>query len=79
MSSSPQGEKDKSSNYSLDRDIPRASPSYEDEDEAHRGVRKVEAIHRVFGRYSKWALFIRYASPSPSSLTPSKAKRPKLP
>ncbi|KAJ8689327.1 hypothetical protein PTI98_013359 [Pleurotus ostreatus] len=58
MSSSPQGEKDKSSNYSLDRDIPRTSPSYEDEDEAHRGVRKVEAIHRVFGRYSKWALFI---------------------
>ncbi|KAF9489910.1 drug:h+ antiporter [Pleurotus eryngii] len=58
MSSSPQGEKDKSSNYSLDRDIPPASLSYDGEDEAHRGVHKVEAIHRVFGRYSKWALFI---------------------
>ncbi|RXW16248.1 hypothetical protein EST38_g9606 [Candolleomyces aberdarensis] len=29
-----------------------------DEDLAHEGVRTVEATHKVFGKYSKWALFI---------------------
>lgn len=28
---------------------------------AHAGVKKVEATHKVFGKYSKWMLFIRYA------------------
>lgn len=27
--------------------------------EGHKGVTTVEATHRVFGKYSKWALFIR--------------------
>lgn len=28
------------------------------EEVAHVGVRKVEATHKVYGKYSKWALFI---------------------
>ena len=31
-----------------------------DEDLAHEGVKTVEATHKVFGKYSKWFLFIRY-------------------
>jgi hypothetical protein len=31
-----------------------------DEDLAHEGVRTVEATHKVFGKYSKWFLFLRY-------------------
>ena len=29
------------------------------EAEAHEGVLAIEATHQVFGKYSKWALFIR--------------------
>lgn len=28
------------------------------ETDAHLGVKKVEATHRVYGKYSKWVLFI---------------------
>jgi hypothetical protein len=27
--------------------------------EAHQGVKLVEATHKVWGKYSRWALFIR--------------------
>lgn len=29
------------------------------EEDAHVGVKKVEAAEKVYGRYSKWFLFIR--------------------
>lgn len=32
------------------------------EDAAHYGVQAVEASHKVYGKYSKWILFIRYFS-----------------
>ena len=28
------------------------------ETDAHLGVKKVEATHKVYGKYSKWVLFI---------------------
>lgn len=30
-------------------------------DVAHIGVKTVEATHKVYGKYSKWFLFVRYA------------------
>lgn len=36
------------------------NPRDETLDPGHEGVKAVEATHRVFGKYSKWALFIRY-------------------
>lgn len=30
---------------------------------AHKGVKLVEATHKVYGKYSKWFLFIGYACP----------------
>jgi hypothetical protein len=30
------------------------------EQDAHAGVKKVEAAQRVYGRYSRWCLFIGY-------------------
>jgi hypothetical protein len=44
------------------------------EEDAHAGVKKVEAAQRVYGRYSRWCLFIGYVqlttaqAPSPNSL-----------
>lgn len=36
--------------------------SLDESDSAHLGVKTVEATHKVYGKYSKWALFIRYDS-----------------
>ena len=61
--------------YGFDREheslVPRRSPSRHSIDsrtaqevdreiDAHVGVQKVEAAGRVYGRYSKWILFISY-------------------
>lgn len=37
--------------------VPVLRVSSRDEIEAHAGVAVVKATHRVYGRYSKWALF----------------------
>jgi hypothetical protein len=34
--------------------------SADDVSTAHLGVKTVEATHKVYGKYSKWALFIGY-------------------
>ena len=34
------------------------------EEDAHLGVKAVEAAERVYGRYSKWFLFIGYVATS---------------
>jgi len=39
------------------RETPDLAPA-DDDHIAHLGVRTVEATHKVYGRYSKWALFI---------------------
>ena len=43
---------------------PRIAPELiqeiEAEEDAHVGVKKVEAAEKVYGRYSKWFLFIGY-------------------
>ncbi|KAI6000943.1 hypothetical protein EDC04DRAFT_2791361 [Pisolithus marmoratus] len=39
------------------------------EEEAHVGARKVEAALQVYGRYSRWGLFARYASTTSAYLT----------
>lgn len=38
----------------------RAAPAAGEQD-AHVGVKKVEAALRIYGRYSRWCLFIGYA------------------
>ena len=43
--------------------VDSVASSAEDVAVAHSGVAMVEATHRVFGKYSKWALFISYVSP----------------
>ena len=46
--------------------VPKIDPHLveviEAEVDAHVGVKKVEAAEKVYGRYSKWFLFIGYVS-----------------
>ena len=39
---------------------PEIAEELEAEEDAHGGVRTVEAAEQVFGKYSKWFLFIGY-------------------
>ena len=39
---------------------PRTAQEIEEEKDAHVGVKTVEAAEKVYGRYSKWFLFIGY-------------------
>ena len=56
--------KQSSSSSGHDRDVENGSTRkavvYEvaEEVDAHMGVKKVEAAEKVYGKYSKWALFI---------------------
>lgn len=46
---------------------PRLAEVIDAEVDAHVGVKKVEAAEKVYGRYSKWFLFIGYVlTPLPS-------------
>lgn len=39
---------------------PRTAREIEEEEDAHLGVKTVEAAEKVYGKYSKWFLFIGY-------------------
>jgi hypothetical protein len=53
--------------YKVDAKTSEALEVNLSEVEAHAGVRAIEATNKVFGKYSKWAMFIRYnISPLPS-------------
>ena len=41
---------------------PRTEQEIEAERDAHVGVKTVEAAEKVYGRYSKWFLFLGYVS-----------------
>ena len=43
---------------------PSLDPLSSSTDVAHIGVKTVEATHKVYGKYSKWFLFIRCTSES---------------
>ena len=41
---------------------PKTAREVQEEQDAHVGVKTVEAAEKVYGKYSKWFLFIGYAS-----------------
>ena len=41
---------------------PKTAREVQEEQDAHVGVKTVEAAGRVFGKYSRWALFIGYVA-----------------
>ncbi|KXN88953.1 Siderophore iron transporter 3 [Leucoagaricus sp. SymC.cos] len=45
-----------------EKDVESAPSSHSYEDVGHLGVRTVEATHKVYGKYSKWFLFVRQVS-----------------
>lgn len=47
--------------YASSEEGPHSHEAQSTQVEAHEGVQKIEAIHKVFGKYSKWALFISIA------------------
>jgi hypothetical protein len=55
--------------YKVDAETSEALEVNSSEAEAHEGVRAIEATNKVFGKYSKWALFIRYNLPPLPSLS----------
>ncbi|KXN85124.1 Siderophore iron transporter 3 [Leucoagaricus sp. SymC.cos] len=42
-----------------EKDVESAASSHPSEDVGHLGARTVEATHKVYGKYSKWLLFVR--------------------
>ena len=59
--------KDSSSFTGTPRDIildTKTAQEVEEEQDAHLGVKTVEAAEKVYGRYSKWFLFIGYVDAS---------------
>jgi len=40
------------------RDVESTTSSQTDEVAAHEGVKAIEATHKVYGRYTKWFLFV---------------------
>jgi len=53
----------------VEKDAAAALDISSEEEYVHQGVKTVEATNKIFGKYSKWALFVGYVSPPTSSET----------